>query len=113
MTKIMPEVHRALITLDASDTARVLATDSAYIASEFDDYDTDAEEIGILSTKDIGPGFWLWTGKIVARDQRGYEDLYPEWVPDFEGETRRIELFDEALPSLLAMEPPEPADDDE
>jgi hypothetical protein len=104
----MPALHRALVALDAAGYPRVLATDSAMIASEFEHCGTDAVEIGIVSAKDIGPGLWLWEGKVTARDQRGYEDLYPEWVMDFEGAAARLELFDERLPDLFAMAPPEP-----
>lgn len=100
--------HRALLALDAAGVPRVLATDSPNIAFEFDDFGTAADELGILDAKDIGPGLWLWEGTVTVRDRRGYDDLYPEWVPDYEGEAKQLELFDERLPALFAMTPPEP-----
>ncbi len=101
------DTHRALIALDAAGAPRVLATDSAMIAFEFDDMTTDAENIGILSAKDIGPGLWLWEGKAVARDVRGHEDLYPEWEMDFEGTLTDVTIRPD-IQHLLRLKPPEP-----
>jgi hypothetical protein len=105
--------HRALLALDAAGIPRVLATDSANIAFDFEDLGTDAEEIGVVSAKDIGPGLWLWEGTVQVRDVRGFEDLHPEWVADYQGKATRLELFDERLPELFAMTPPEPVEEDD
>lgn len=104
------KLHRALLTEDAGGTIRVLATDSGCIGNEFEHCSTDAEELGLVKPGAVGAGLWLWEGTATARDQRCYEDLYPEWVMDFEGEVTRIELFDERLPLLLEMCPPQDAD---
>lgn len=113
--KIDTKTYRALLACDAGGTVRVLATDSQYIVDELINYD-DAEELGIPKASDgktIGAGLWLWEGTITFRDLRGFVDLYPEREPDFHGETKPIQLFDERLGELFAMCPPEPTEDEE
>ncbi len=107
------KIHRALIALDAAGVPRVLATDSATIAYEFDDRGTDAAEIGILNAKDIGPGLWLWEGKVTARDHSGHEDIYPEWVMDYEGTLAPVGPDGEMVKRLFDMVPPDPEFEEE
>ncbi len=94
------KIHRALIALDAAGIPRVLATDSATIAYEFDDLGTDAGDIGLLNAKDIGPGLWLWEGKVTATGKR----------MDYEGKVIRVfgmHYLDPRLPGLFEMAPPD------
>ena len=112
------QVHSALLAMDAAGAVRILATDSALIAFEFEHYGTDADEIGVVSAKDVGPGLWLWHGTVTAVDRRGYEDLYPEWVPEFKGALLNVldpaEMVDVvSLAELFAMSPPEPEHPDD
>jgi len=108
-----PPKYRVLLAEDAGGAFRVLATDSAAIVSEFEHCGTDAEAVGIVGV-DSYPGawLWLWEGTVTAKDERGFGDSYPEWVLYFDGKTTPLEFFDERLPALFAMTPPEDPEED-
>jgi hypothetical protein len=103
----MPDLHRALLCLDAKGDARILATDSACIAGDIDAIGTTcADDIGIVSSRKVGPGLSLWTGTI-AMVNCSAPDMPEDWQPDFTGEVRSVVNMLEAL-ELFQMHPPEP-----
>lgn len=105
----MVTIHRALLALDAMGTPVVLATDSSHIMFDIDDVGcgTDADQIGIVSARDVGPGLWLWEGTITGRPTGdGYEI-----EPHYDGKLRAVTSMTEAV-ALFTMRAPEPVEDE-
>jgi hypothetical protein len=96
-------IHRARLARDAKGDARILATDSACIAGDIDAIGTtSADDIGIVSSRNVGPGLSLWTGTVeVHPSYQGGEDVV------YKGELRSVVNMLEAL-ELFQMHPPEP-----
>ncbi len=102
------EKHRALIALDVSGTAIVLATDSRCIAGDAEAIGTTcAEDIGLCSNRKVGPGLWLWEG-VVQHYPRG--ESYDDTI-EYNGTLRAVTNMVEAV-ELFTMAPPETPEDD-
>lgn len=105
--------QKILLAVDAAGDVRILATDCPVTTHYLDDLSTDAIEHGIVSRNtDAGPGLVLWEGAVVMEDRRGYEDLYPDMVPDYRGTVRPVVSMTEAL-ELFRMSPPDPPEYDD
>lgn len=101
-------LHRALIARDARGDVRILSTDSACIAGDIDAIGTTcADDIGICSSRKVGPGLSLWTGTVSVHAIAAGDD---EVV--YTGELRSVASGLEAV-GLFAMTPPEPEYPDE
>lgn len=104
-----PELHRALLALDARGDARILATDSACIAGDCDALGTTcADDVGLCSSRKIDAGLWLWEGTVSIRPV----GPYGEDEPVYDGALKSVISWLEAA-RLFAMRPPEPEFPDE
>lgn len=95
--------HRALVALDALGHPVILATDSAHIAFDCEAVSTDAEDVGMCRTRDVGPGLWLWAGEIKTMHSPGDTEYSPEYVGTLRAVTNMVEAAD-----LFTMRAPEP-----
>ncbi len=106
----MAVIHRAVLCFDAAGAVRILATDSALIASDIAETGcgTDAGDIGIVRPREVGPGLNLWTGtaKLVMHGAEADEEIV------YIGKATPILNMAEAL-ELLTMAPPGPIEEDD
>lgn len=104
----MPQTEQARMVIAISmqhPIAVVVATDSAWVATEVDAISAYTDDIGILDPKDYDndPGLYLWEGtlKWVVSGPPGEDEGETEYA----GTLRKIEPAE--MESLLEMNPPE------
>lgn len=100
---------RALMACGIDGKTIVLAHDSTILAYDLDGGPgNDVEELGLPLP--AAKGLWLFTGTVKMTDTRGYEDLYPEWTPEYAGELIRVK--GDELAAWLELSPPSEGDDE-
>lgn len=92
---------RALIGTDANGAAVVLSTDSVDIKSFAKEVFSGAEDIGLVDSRDLTPGLYLWEG--VAELE--HESCFKEPELNFYGDIRPVEPHE--IADLYHMTPPE------
>jgi len=99
-------IERALIAVDAQGIPVILATDGAWITNDMDELGTDAQQVGLVVSKEIGiPDLYLWEG--TAEMVNVGAPLDPvEMSVEYTGTLRRVQP--EEVATLYAMTPPEP-----
>lgn len=98
------DFHRALIALDVVGNPRVLATDSHCIAGDAAEIGTtDADELGLVSAREVGPGLWLWGGACTINHRRPADDQveYTGTLRPVLDMTEAMELFQMRAPDLF------------